>query len=414
MDEQVRDEQVAAPTHAGRGRVRRYGLPAAVSLAAAGAAYLWPAVGPWAVLVVAAAWAGTQASRTPTRDEAQQQQTSVELEAALRDLLDDLDDSLNAEFKTVAEDLSQVGTLVSDAVGALNGSFNGVSGATDEQERLARTVIDQGGEEDEEARFGVREFVEQTEKFLNDYVEMVVEMSRRSVKTVARIDDMASQMGRIHELLSDLKGITEQTDLLALNASIEAARAGDSGRGFAVVADEVRKLSEKSNKFNEQIADEVNAITKAVEEAKTEVAEMASTDMNITLNTKDRISTMMNELQELDAQVERNVARISEISAEIDQHVANAIRALQFEDIVVQLIDSSRQGVEGLDTYLGGLRTILQTVAHDESTHGLDYAQRLREARQAVSEQREERARQRKSQRKVEQRSMDHGDVELF
>ncbi len=412
VDEEARSERMEGVAYAGR--VRRYGLPAVVTVLAAAAAYLWPPTGPVAVLVAAAVWAGIQASGMRTRDHAEQQQTTAELEAALRDLLDDLDDSLNAEFRTVAEDLQQVGTLVSDAVGALNQSFNGVNSATDEQERLARMVIDQGSEDEEQSRFGVHDFVEQTETFLNDYVETVVAMSHRSVKTVARIDDMAVQMGRIHELLADLKGITEQTDLLALNASIEAARAGESGRGFAVVAEEVRKLSEKSNKFNEQIADDVNAITHAVNEAKTEVSEMASTDMNITLSTKDRISNMMNELQELDAQVEKNVARISDISTEIDQHVANAVRALQFEDIVVQLIDSSRQGVEGLDTYLGGLRSILQTVAHDESTHGLDYAARLQEARSALSEQRDERARLRQSQRKVEQRSMDEGDVELF
>ncbi|TVQ70052.1 MAG: hypothetical protein EA372_11060 [Chromatiaceae bacterium] len=412
MDHQVESKRTTVPTHTRW--VRRLGVPATASLLAAGVAFLWPPSGPWAVLAAAAAWAGTQAWGLPPRGEAQQQ-TTEEMETALRGLLDELDDNLNAEFQTVAEDLEQVGTLVSDAVGALNGSFNGVSGATDEQGHLARTVIRQDDDDqDKESRFGVYEFVEQTQQFLDDYVDTVVEMSRRSVRTVDRIDDMAVQMSRIHRLLSDLKGIAKQTGLLALNASIEAARAGPSGRGFTVVADEVRKLSEKSDKFSEQIAEEVDTITRAVEETKTEVGEMASTDMTITLGTKDRISTMIHELQETDAQMARNVARISEISTEIDQHVANAVRALQFEDIVAQLIDSSRQGVQGLDAYLGGMRSILQAVAHDENTHGLDYVQRLSEARKALTRQREERVQLRKSRRKVEQRTMGQGEVELF
>ena len=234
-----------------------------------------------------------------------------------------------------------------------------------------------------------------------------------SVKTVERIDDMVAQMGRIHELLADLKGIASQTDLLALNASIEAARAGESGRGFAVVAEEVRKLSEKANQFNEQIGEEVKTITKLVEEARTEVGEMASNDMNVTLSTKDQISEMMKSLQDVDQQVEQQVTRISQVSGQIDQHVADAVRALQFEDIVTQLVDGSRAGVEGLDDYLDGVRNVLQAIAADD-VHGSQYAARLREARERLAQQRQEREAARANQRKVEQQSMDHGDVELF
>ena len=111
--------------------------------------------------------------------------------------------------------------------------------------------------------------------------------------------------------------------------------------------------------------------------------------------------------------MEAQVKRISEVSGRIDQHVADAVRALQFEDIVAQLVESSRGGVDGLDNYLEGLRNVLQAIA-EEDVHGSQYAQRLREAREHLAQQRAQRETERASQRKVEQQSMGEGDVELF
>ncbi|ABM62923.1 methyl-accepting chemotaxis protein [Halorhodospira halophila] len=393
--------------------LRHYGAPSVLTAVAMAIAYAWPATGPLAVVLGASGWAAVGYLRRRETGWNEATDTVEDLEDALRDLLHDIDDSLNAEFRTVNSDLEQIRGLVGDAVQSLNQSFNGMDQATDEQERLARAVIEQTGGDSAVEQFGIAEFVHETESFLNNYVEMVVDMSRRSVKTVERIDDMVHQMDRIHKLLADLKGIASQTDLLALNASIEAARAGESGRGFAVVAEEVRKLSEKANQFNEQIAQEVKTISNLVDEARTEVGEMASNDMNVTLTTKEQISGMMKSLQDVDQQVEQQVKRISEVSGQIDHHVADAVRALQFEDIVTQLVDGSRAGVEGLDDYLDGVRNVLQAIA-EEDVHGSQYAARLREARERLAQQRQERETARASQRKVEQHSMDHGDVELF
>ncbi|BAU56361.1 methyl-accepting chemotaxis protein [Halorhodospira halochloris] len=395
-------------------RLWRYAIPLLIiTVAAAVAAYVWPAIGSVAVIVVAVAWGavGIVAEHQSGREQAEQ--TASELEEALRDLLHDIDDSLNAEFRNVSGDLEQIHGLVRDAIQSLNESFNGMDRATDEQERLARAVIERTGTDSAMDEFGISEFVSETESFLNTYVDLIVDMSRRSVKTVSRIDDILAQMSNIDNLLGDLKGIADQTDLLALNASIEAARAGESGRGFSVVAEEVRKLAEKSNVFNQQIADEVTSINELVEITRREVGEMASTDMNVTLSTKEQISQMMETLRNLDKEVEQQVTKISNVSRQIDGHVADAVRALQFEDIVTQLVESSRTGVEGLNVYLDGVRGVLQEIA-EEDVHGSEYAARLREAREMLASKRATREEQRAKQRKVEQASMDHGDVELF
>lgn len=162
-----------------------------------------------------------------------------------------------------------------------------------------------------------------------DQMSAIAESTAASAEVIKQLADRSTQIG---EISSTIAGIADQTNLLALNAAIEAARAGEAGKGFAVVADEVRKLAEGSNVAAQKIAE---LISKAQEDTEKAVKEMEK-------GTSD-VESGKNVVAEAGKSFESIAAAVSGLTNHAEDILAEAQKASQRIDKLVASMDELDQ-----------------------------------------------------------------------
>jgi methyl-accepting chemotaxis protein len=242
---------------------------------------------------------------------------------------------------------------VDDSVGSLAASFQGLSARGQEQQQVMHRLIDEisGGATDGDGeRITIAQFAQEVAGILDDYVALFVDVSDKSVSAVHNIQDMVEHFDGMFLLINDIRGIADQTNLLALNAAIEAARAGEAGRGFAVVADEVRKLSQSSGALNDQIREKAEVAKSTITRVEKVVGEIASLDMNIAIDAKGHLDGMLQQLESVNQEVSRGVEQMANASEKTQDDVNRAVTALQFADIVGQEVSRLKDQLAALQS----------------------------------------------------------------
>ncbi|CAK1696159.1 MULTISPECIES: methyl-accepting chemotaxis protein [Vibrio] len=162
-----------------------------------------------------------------------------------------------------------------------------------------------------------------------------------SVGAVGELQQMSSQIGSI---LDVIRGIAEQTNLLALNAAIEAARAGEQGRGFAVVADEVRVLAQKTTQSTSEIETMISNLQSSSKTA-SNVIESCMSDMDMSVQQASSANSAMEEIQALILEISHMSTHISQAAAEQSETSGDIARNI--EDIN-HIADKSYQAMSSI------------------------------------------------------------------
>lgn len=282
--------------------------------------------------------------------------------------------SVQQQCGRAVDDLDRVKQLLHEAISGLTESFHRMLGETTSQRETAMALT--GG--DGSQQFDFEHFVDETSSTMQRVVDSVVTNSKLGMELVELTEGIARETDGVRALLGEIGAISKQTNLLALNAAIEAARAGEAGRGFAVVADEVRDLSARTNDFSQQIVTLMDRVQTNVKMTEQALATMASQDMTFALESKTRVETVMRGLETLHQRRQQSILDLGASVERVDVAVAGAVTSLQFQDMTSQLLGHVQRRIAAIDAVTGTVGELGRAAAHGQPTH--DIEQRVSDA----------------------------------
>lgn len=175
---------------------------------------------------------------------------------------------------------------------------------------------------------------------VNTTVEVMNRISERVKVTAHTVDQLGARSDQIGEIIGTIEDIADQTNLLALNAAIEAARAGEQGRGFAVVADEVRALAERTTKATREIGEMIKAIQS---ETRGAVSAMDEGVKEVERGTSEAFKSGQ-ALKEIIEQVNAVTMQISQIATAAEQQTATTSEISTNIQQITQVVQSTSNG----------------------------------------------------------------------
>jgi methyl-accepting chemotaxis protein len=256
---------------------------------------------------------------------------TVSLQAKKDDEIKKLFDGFNravANIRSMIERVAESAVAVSSASAEISSSTEQMAAGAQEQtsqagevasavEEMTKTILENSKNASTTAETAkqAKHAAEQGGKVVEETVvgmKRIAEVVKKSAGTVQELGKSSDQIGEIISVIDD---IADQTNLLALNAAIEAARAGEQGRGFAVVADEVRKLAERTTKATKEIA---GMIKKIQEDTKGAVGSMEEGTRQVDegIQLADKAGEALREIVEISQKVTDMVTQIAAASEE--------------------------------------------------------------------------------------------------
>ncbi len=237
-----------------------------------------------------------------------------------------------------------------DAVTALAIRFSGLTEKLGAAVATSQSVA--SGNDGEQGQDGLLDLLNTSQHDLGSIIDSLRESTLAKQSLMREIDQLALFTGELKQMAAEVGSIAMQTNLLALNAAIEAARAGEAGRGFAVVADEVRKLSTLSAETGKRISQGAEQINAAI------VAAVAASEQSVTRDTEsvrhseEVIGQVIDRFHGATSRLTDSSRILNEASLGIRDEISDVLVSLQFQDRVSQILSHIRDDIRKFEAHV--------------------------------------------------------------
>ncbi|MGD8170271.1 methyl-accepting chemotaxis protein [Vibrio sp. TRT 21S02] len=269
--------------------------------------------------------------------------------------------NVTSEVKVVTNELSTVSQDIVSGASSQADKASLIATAAEELSLTISEVAQQGISTFEEARRS-EESATQGRTVISDMVGSIQQVSIQMGEMSGQMNELGAHGEQIGSVIKVIEEIAEQTNLLALNAAIEAARAGEAGRGFAVVADEVRALAERTTKATQEVGGIIQSIQSGTQEAVTytdENCRLVEVGVSQSTGAVNALDEIVSGAANVQAMV-NSIATAAEEQTAVTKEIASDITAIS--DISVrslQLANSSSESVDGLNNKVAELEQLI-------------------------------------------------------
>ena len=253
------------------------------------------------------------------RDELGQVQSSIQrMTVNLRQLVSGISDGVT-QIASAAEELSAVTEQTSAGVNSQKVETDQVATAMHEMAATVQEVA-RNAEEASEAAVAADQQAREGDKVVSEAIDQIERLAAEMGHSTEAMGELKRESDKIGSVLDVIKSVAQQTNLLALNAAIEAARAGEAGRGFAVVADEVRSLAQRTQKSTE----EIEALIAGLQNGTQQVSTIMDNSRELTVSSVALTRRAGSSLENITKTVSAIQAMNQQIAAAAEQQSATA------------------------------------------------------------------------------------------